>query len=215
MKKLIISFIILIISISCKKKEENKGIETELSTAEKIANAHGFENWKNVSKIAFNFNQKRSWEWNPKTNVITLITDNDTIVYNRKSIDSISENADKGFINDKFWLLIPFQLVWDIGKTISEPVKTEAPISKIEMNKITLLYSNEEGYTPGDAYDIYYSDDYIIKEWAFRKGNKLEAGLVNTFENYQDFNGIKIALDHKKAEGDWNLKFTDVKVTLE
>ena len=32
------------------------------------------------------------------------------------------------------------------------------------------------------------------------------------FENYQDFNGVKIALDHKKAKGNWNLNFTNVKI---
>ena len=130
-------------------------------------------------------------------------------------MDSIAMKADRGFINDNFWLLIPFQLGWDEGTTISEPIKVKTPIGNIEMNKITLTYSNEGGYTPGDAYDIFYGDDYIIKEWAFRRGNKPEAGLINTFENYQDFNGLKIALDHKKAEGDWNLKLSDVKVILE
>ncbi|MFG6686372.1 hypothetical protein ACGK9U_07315 [Mariniflexile sp. HNIBRBA6329] len=214
MKKPIILLFIFIV-IACKQKQETKVAQKELSIAEKIANAHGFENWKHVSEIAFNFNEKRSWTWHPKTNDITLITENDTINYNRKSVDSISEKTDKAFINDKFWLLIPFQLVWDKGTSISAPVKAEAPISKMEINKITLTYPNEGGYTPGDAYDIYYNDNYIIKEWAFRRGNKPEAGLVNTFENHQDFNGIKIALDHKKTEGDWNLKFTNVKVTLD
>jgi len=107
------------------------------------------------------------------------MTATDTINYNRKSIDSLSKKADRGFINDKFWLLIPFQLVWDAGTTISEPVLANAPISQIEMNKITILYSDKGGYT------------------------------------YQDFNGIKIALDHKKAKGDWNLNFSNVKVSLE
>jgi len=34
--------------------------------------------------------------------------------------------------------------------------------------------------------------------------------MITTFKNYQDFNGIKIALDHKKAEGNWNLNFTNI-----
>jgi hypothetical protein len=55
----------------------------------------------------------------------------------------------------------------------------------------------------------------MIREWAFRKGNKPKAGLVNTFENYQDYNGIKLASDHKKAEGDWNLTLTDIEVVLD
>lgn len=215
MKNFIYIAFAALLFIACKQKVETKIVKTEITVAQKIANAHGFENWKNVSEITFNFAGKRNWKWKPKTNDITLTTEDGTINYNRKSIDSISENADRGFINDKFWLLIPFQLIWDAGTTISKPVKTEAPISKIEINKITITYSNEGGYTPGDAYDIYFGDDYIIKEWAFRRGNKPEAGLVNTFENYKDFNGIKIALEHKKAEGDWNLNFSNVKVTLE
>jgi hypothetical protein len=142
MKKLLLITALTGLCLSCKQKQEtsteNEITETEISVAEKIANAHGFENWKNVSEISFTFFGNRSWTWQPKTNNIKLITKNDTITYNRKHIDSTITKYDRGFINDKFWLLIPFQLVWDKGTTISEPVEAEAPISKTLMNKITL-----------------------------------------------------------------------------
>ena len=80
---------------------------------------------------------------------------------------------------------------------------------------ITLTYPSEGGYTPGDAYDIFFDRNYMIKEWVFRQGNSEQASLTNTFENYQDFNGIKIAIDHKKADGNWNLNFADVSITLD
>ena len=215
MKKSVLILFIICFTVSCKQEKNVKPKAELLSVAQKIANAHGYENWQNVSELQFKFGQNRSWVWNPKSNNVILITKKDTISYNRKTMDSLSLKADRAFINDKFWLLIPFQLVWDEGTTISEPVKAQAPVSKSETNKITLTYSNEGGYTPGDAYDIYYGDDFIIKEWGFRKGNKPEAGLINTFENYQDFNGLKLALEHKKGEGDWNLKISNVQVTLE
>lgn len=215
MKNLIYISLIIFLFIGCKEKHETKQPEIENSIAEKIANAHGFENWKNVSEIAFTFAGKRSWVWEPKTNAVTLIREHDTIHYNQTKMDSTLTKFDSGFINDKFWLLIPFQLVWDKGASISEPQKTKSPIAGIEMNKIILTYGKLGGYTPGDAYDIYYSDDYIIKEWGFRKGNQDKPGLVNTFENYQDFKGLKIALEHKKAKGDWNLQFTNVSVKVE
>ena len=144
-----------------------------------------------------------------------MISKGDTISYNRPEIDSITLKTDRGFINDKYWLLAPFNLVWDEGITISEPVKEEAPISKNELNKITLTYSSEGGYTPGDAYDFYYDDDFLVREWIFRRQNSEDPSLISTWENYQDFNGIKIALEHKKLEENWNLNFTNVKVTLE
>lgn len=201
--------------MACKKRKNNPVEIKPLSVAEKIANAHGYENWKKVSEITFTFAGKRSWIWKPKTNDISLITERDTILYNRTKMDTIVTKFDRGFINDKFWLLIPFQLVWDESANISEPVTAKSPIAGIEMNKIILTYTNLGGYTPGDAYDIYYNNDYIIKEWGFRKGNQDKAGLINTFENHQDFNGLKIALDHKKATGDWNLQITNISVKLD
>lgn len=217
----------MILFLACKTetKEPNTDTKTDSeeisdpSFSELIANAHGFENWTHVNEIQFTFNVdrdsnhfERSWTWNPKTDDVRLINDTDTIQYNRTSVDSLSLDADQAFINDKFWLLVPFQLVWDEGTTISEPTKEIAPISTTQLNKITLTYGNEGGYTPGDAYDIFYSDDYIIKEWAFRKGNSEEPSMITTFENHEDFNGLKIAKDHKMAEGDFNLYFSNVNI---
>lgn len=222
MKRLIyVIFIVLSIS-SCKQEKKVISPEKQLTIPEKIANAHGFQNWDKVSKIEFTFNVdrdsshfERSWQWKPKTNTVIMISNQDTISYNRSHIDSTNLKTDQAFINDKYWLLAPFNLVWDKGTTISEPVKEEAPISKNELNKITLTYSNKGGYTPGDAYDFYYDDDFLVREWIFRRQNSEEPSLISTWENYQDFNGIKIALEHKKLEENWNLNFTNVKVTLE
>lgn len=199
--------------------ESDSEDKKELSIAQKIAHTHGYEQWKNITEIQFTFNVdrgdnhfERSWTWNPKTDDVQMISEQDTMKFNRTTVDSLSINADKGFINDKYWLLVPFQLVWDEGTTISKPVKVLAPISKTEMNKITLTYGNDGGYTPGDAYDIFYDKDYMIREWVFREGNSEEPSMTTTFENYADFNGIKIAKDHKMADGNFNLYFSNIKV---
>ncbi|MDD7886678.1 hypothetical protein [Flavivirga sp. 57AJ16] len=222
MKKYIFIALIISLSFSCRQKQEKMPENQPLTIAEKIANAHGFENWKHVANINFTFNVdkdsshfERTWIWKPKTNAVIAINKNDTISYNRTKIDSTLTKTDSGFINDKYWLLVPFQLIWDEGLSISEPKKEIAPISKKTMNKITLTYSKEGGYTPGDAYDIYYGNDFLIKEWIFREGNSNEPSMITTFENYQDFNGIKIALEHKKADANWNLNFTNIKIGLD
>lgn len=219
MKKLVYTVLSLVLLSSCKQTPKTEVIRQDLSISEKIANAHGFENWKNVSEIQFTFNVDkdsthfdRTWYWKPKTNKVTAINKKDTISYSRIEVDSTLTRTDGGFINDKYWLLVPFQLVWDKGTTISEPIVEEDPISKLQRNKITLTYSNKGGYTPGDAYDIYYDDDFLIRSWVFRKGNQAEPSMITTFENYQTFNGIKLALEHKKSGQNWNLNFTNVKV---
>jgi len=226
MKSLYLGLICLLLVVACKseKSETPTTEETKESTiAEKIANAHGFENWKNVSEVKFTFKvdrdtikgKGRSWIWKPKKDDITMMAGETTVNYNRSEMDSTHIGADSAFINDKYWVFAPFQLLWDNSATISEPKKAEAPISKTEMHMITILYPSEGGYTPGDAYDIFYNDDFMIKEWVFRKGNSTAPSMTTTFENYKDYNGIKIATDHKMEGGNWNLNFADVSITLQ
>ncbi len=215
---------------SCKQghtdvKEQEKSIaqeeSRELTETETIAYKNGFEHWADVSQIDFTFNvdrngqkvSERSWSWKPKQNEIELRTATDTVNYNRSTLDSLSMRVDRGFINDKYWLLAPFQLVWDEGTTITVQDTATAPISQKLLKKLTLVYSNEGGYTPGDAYDFYYGSDFIIQEWAFRQANAPQASLINTFEDYEDFNGIKIAKQHKNKDASFNLYFSNIKVT--
>ncbi|SDR95149.1 hypothetical protein SAMN04515667_1065 [Formosa sp. Hel1_31_208] len=227
MKQFITLICILTLCAACRTESKDQESTSEiiseekkeLTIAEKIAQAHGFDNWKNVNDIQFTFNVdrgdshfERSWEWYPKTDDVTLTLDNDIIKYNRTVVDSAFVQTDKSFINDKFWFLAPFQLVWDDGTTISEAIKEVAPMSKIELNKITITYGNEGGYTPGDAYDFYFNDDYIIQEWVYRKGNSESPSMTTTFENYEDFNGLKIAKEHKMTEGNFNLYFSNISV---
>ncbi len=192
----------------------------ESSILEKVANAHGYENWKNIEEIKFTFNVdrdnshfERTWVWQPKTNDITSITNQGTLQYNRANMDSTAYKTNGDFINDKFWLLAPFQLVWNKNNIKHEHLKdVEAPISKKTMQKLTIVYGNEGGYTPGDAYDFYFGDDFIIQEWTFRKSNQPEPSLITTFEDYVNVKGLKIAKMHKKNEGDFELFFTEITV---
>ncbi|WP_298902357.1 hypothetical protein [uncultured Psychroserpens sp.] len=228
MKQLLTLLCLCSILASCKTetKEQSNQTETisevkqELTIAEKIAKAHGYDHWNAIGRIDFTFNVdrgenhfERKWIWEPKKNQVAFSTGGDSIVvFNRNKIDSTTIELDQKFINDKYWLLVPFQLIWDKGTTISNPVKDLAPISKKELHKIVLTYGNEGGYTPGDAYDIFYDDDFIIREWVFREGNRKEPSMATTFENYQDFNGLKIAKDHKMTDGNFNLYFSNVNV---
>ncbi|MBW1297118.1 hypothetical protein [Aquimarina litoralis] len=205
------------------EEKETQATPKILTTAEAIAKANGFDNWKKVKQIKFTFNvdrdsshYERTWSWKPKKSEITLTTAKDTISYNRAAIDSTSIRADQGFINDKYWLLAPFNLVWDQNNfTSTHNVKAIAPISSKEMQKFTIVYNNEGGYTPGDAYDFYFEGDFKIKEWVFREKNKPEPSLITSWEDYENFKGILIAKTHRKNEGNWKLHFTDIEVVME
>lgn len=218
------AFLLLALSIvfSCKKTKNESDIDsTPLSLNEMIAFAHGSERWSQVKEIRFTFNVdrdtthlERSWIWKPKTNNISLIQNGDSLNYNRNKIDSTLLQADASFINDKFWLLAPFNLSWDQGTSFSKIDSSKAPISQKTMQQLTVTYEGEGGYTPGDAYDFFFGNDFMIKEWVYRKNNDSNPTLITTWEEYKDFNGIKIATMHQNPERTFKLYFTNIEVII-
>lgn len=225
MKKILVLSLILSSVLTGCKTDNNKvktevAEDTQLTVLEKIANANGFENWKNVASIKFTFNVdrdsthfERTWLWKTASNEVTMMTRQDTITYNRKAVDSTMAATDGGFVNDKFWLLAPYQLVWDQKSfTYEHKENTETPISKTKMHKLTTVYANNGGYTPGDAYDYYFGDDYIIKEWAYRKENQAEPNMVTTWEDYKNINKLNISMMHKRPDTNFSLYFSGVEV---
>lgn len=222
MKYFLLLLLACITVSSCKKRKNTKKAEdqVQLTVLDKIAKAHGYEHWNNVNKLSFTFNIdrdtahfERTWIWNRAENVVTRIQNVDTITYMRNELDSTLLKVDAGFINDKYWLLAPFNLIWDQKNFTFDHIEdVPAPISKKSMQKLTIVYGNEGGYTPGDAYDFFFEDDYIIREWIFRKGNQEDPVLISTWEGYDTIDGLLISKMHKKEDGTWSLSFTDVKM---
>ncbi len=208
---------------SSTEEENNPTVSEENSTtAEKIANENGYKNWNDVSEIKFTFNVDRgenhfdrSWIWHPKTNDVTMMGTKDTVSYNRAQMDSLAMKTDGDFINDKYWLLAPFQIAWDEGTTFSEKENAVAPISKDTLNKLTVVYGSDGGYTPGDAYDFFYDKNFKIKEWNYRQGNAEKPSMSTTWEDYENFNGIEISKTHQDSTGNFKLYFTNISVKKE
>jgi hypothetical protein len=225
MKTYLLTLSLSLLLFTCKNDVKKETLETPskyLTITEKIAEAHGISNWATVTEIQFTFNVDRdsshfdrSFIWKPKTQQVTAITAKDTVTYFRKNVDSLSLGADQGFINDKFWLLPTFQLTWDKGTTISIPKREIAPISKDSLNKITLTYNSEFGYTPGDAYDIFYDKNYHIKEWVFREANQEKPSMITAFSDYKTIKGISFPTKSTKETPNWSLYFTDIKIKTE
>lgn len=210
------------ILLNCKEvqKTETALQEPNQNILEKVATAYGYEHWNGVQEISFTFNVdrdsthfQRSWIWSPKTNDVARISGTDTLRYNRATMDSVAFKTNAGFINDRYWVLAPFNLIWDQDNfTYELSEEVNAPISGTLHNKLTIVYGQEGGYTPGDAYDFYLDDAYLIREWVFRKGNQPEPSMTTTWENYTTIEGLTIVKDHKKAEGNFNLYIDNVRV---
>ncbi len=222
MKKLLVLLALGCFALSCndnKKEEESPKENQNLEIHEKIAMANGFKEFDSISEIKFTFNVKvndtlrseRHWVWNLENDKISLTEKDSTISYIKKdSLAKEKEYIDQRFVNDSYWLLFPYQLEWS-NADISETKTAKAPISGEEMQMLTVSYPSKGGYTPGDSYDIYFDDDYMIQEWVYKaSGGGRE--MATTWEDYEDFQGVKIAKMHKSADGSFELYFTDISV---
>lgn len=227
MKKGFILLCFIVMTLGCKELEKTSQnnsstenvLEKKPTTAENIAAQHGFEHWEDVSEINFTFNVdrgeshfERSWTWKPKKQDVTMSMGANIVSYNRMKMDAIIRKTDASFINDKFWLLAPFNLVLDKGISFTETQDVPAPISKDTLNKLSVVYDKIGGYTPGDGYDFYFGKDFKIKEWVYRRGNENSHTMTNTWEDYEEFNGLQIAKMHKDSLGDFKLYFTKISV---
>jgi len=223
--------LVLLLLAGCKNEPEKTAVsETTASNEEsittKIAYANGLENFEKVNQLNFTFNVKvndtvrtqRSWKWYPKENKIELTEKGETFSYIKKDTlsyikkDTLAEQAkaaDQKFINDTYWLLFPYQLMWsDFDFEFNQT--TTAPISQQQMQGLTVNYSGDGGYTPRDTYHLYLSDDLMVKEWTYESaGGKT---LSTTWEDYETFNGITISKMRKSPDGSFQLYFTDIEV---
>ena len=219
---LLITAGLLILLSSCQNMNERQ------SEAEKIANAYGINGYENVTEIHFTFNveannqtRERTWNWNRQTSEITYtgpIEDDsvETYSYYRNKLDTTNEkmvSVDRKFINDKYWFLFPFNLVRDVHTDIDVQGEKLSPIIREKRQKLTIQYGEQGGYTPGDAYDVYYdSADYLIDVWVYRKGGEVDNPMPTTWEDHKQLGPIIVGTNHVGLNQNFRIYFDDLKL---
>ncbi|WP_209330488.1 hypothetical protein [Lunatimonas salinarum] len=214
MKKIIASLLIPLLMSQCTPPEEEQTLPMQ------IANVYGFHQLKDVATISYTWNVRRDsatvltrdWTWDRIKGEVYYSGPDTTVTYQIAEKSSELDAIDQRFINDKYWLMFPFQLAWDTGYRYEVTEGQRSPIQGIQGTKLSIIYNNADGYTPGDAYDLFLNQNLEIVEWVFRRGNGPEGRAV-TWENVQEFEGIRLTLDHQNEAGEKFIWFTNVKVT--
>lgn len=189
-----------------------------------VAMSYGFADWDQVEEIRFTFNTQsarghsaRHWTWRPIEGRVTLeIEGEEPITYLQSDLagEDVSEElskTDHRFINDSYWLLFPFYLVWS-EQTVTDAGESPLPIGEGTGQKLIVQYPDEGGYTPGDAYDLYIDNAGLITHWVFRRGGG-EKGSAMTWESNVDLGPIKVCTDHYSADKSFRLWFDGLGVT--
>lgn len=209
----LLSFGLLLYIASCTTPQEEDTLPV------KVAKAYGFDNFHKINAIAYTWNVQvdssrvvsRDWKWNIKDRTVFFSDADTSYTYSLDLPQEDLPSADKSFINDKYWLMYPFQLVWDEGYTYTIEDGVSAPISGKPSTRLIIVYNAEDGYTPGDAYDLYLDENFMILEWVFRRGNGPD-GRAFTWENEKEYKGVKFATEHKNDEGMRFIWFTNIEV---
>ncbi|MEM1107748.1 MAG: hypothetical protein AAGH99_03565 [Planctomycetota bacterium] len=195
-----------------------------VSPAAAIAERYGLSNWNQIASIEFTFNVKRpngdktarGWAWDVQNQQVTrtLNGQSRTITLGQGTpTDEADRQVDRQFINDSYWLLFPFQLVWS-DPAVTDKGSAPLPIGDGQAKKVVTQWPDVGGYTPGDAYDLYLGDDRLVQQWVFRKGGKTDGGFATTWEDHRQLGPIVVSLDHYSGNRAFRLFFTDVKATL-
>jgi hypothetical protein len=170
--------------------------QTRPPIVEKLAKIYGLDSWNQVEAIRYSFNLdipglfkvSRSWEWEPKTGKVTYEgKDKDgkpvKLTYMRSDLNSQSDvvknEIEPGFVNDNYWLLLPFHIYWDTSATVTDEGMQKLPIGTGSAEKIVVKYPAEAGgYTPGDTWDLYLGKDTRIEAMVYHRGGPKKPSLV-------------------------------------
>ncbi len=204
--------------------------QTEQEVRLQIAKAHGLQSWDQVEQLRYTFHVQRgkdqrehSWVWEVKEDRVSFAgTDKEgkpvKLTYLRSELNSRPtqqiKEIDASFINDQYWLLFPFHLVWDQGAKVEDTGRHKLPIGPGSARRIVVTYPPNGGYTPGDVWELFTGRDDRIIQWIYRRGGAAKPTVTATFDEYRQLGPLVVSLSHRGAEKGFRVWFTDVAVKL-
>ena len=155
--------------------------------AEQMAKTYGLDAFGQIEGIRYTFTAElpgvklsRSWEWNPKTDTVSYQGKDKsgkpvTATYQRSQLgsqsDAIKNQIDPAFINDQYWLLLPFHVIWDGSATVTDEGMQKLPIGDGAAERLVMKYPSQGGgYAPGDTWELYVGADKRVEQMVYRRG---------------------------------------------
>lgn len=125
--------------------------------------------------------------------------------------DSLVERAYGMFINDSYWLLMPYK--WSDPGVNLEHVGAES--DEDGGWQVFHLSFEEVGLTPGDQYWVYVSADppHLVGKWRYHLQSMEERGPFIYWRNWQRFGGIMLATLREGEGDDFRIEFTDIEAS--
>jgi hypothetical protein len=207
--------------------------QTRPPIAERIAKAYGLDSFGQIEQIRYTFNAdlpgaklSHAWVWEPKADRVSYEGKDAAgkpvkVTYVRSQLSGqpavVKDEVDPAFMNDQYWLLFPFHLVWDKSAEVTDAGMQKLPLGNGSAREVVVKYPNEGGYTPGDTWTLFVGPDNRIQEFIYhRGGSKKPSVVITTWAGYKKAGPLLISTDHRgTADGKpVRISFSDVAVKL-
>ena len=188
--------------------------ERAMQLADSVMQAMGGRTaWDTTRYFAWDFFGRRSLLWDKQTGDVRIEAPQDSTIYainvnddtgqvmkNGESItnpDSLTKYVQQGkeiWINDSYWLFMPFKLK-DSGVTLTyageDTIQGGAPAEKLMMT------FNDVGVTPQNKYYVYVDpQDHLVTQWAYYPEASIDTPrFVASWNNYQEYGGLLLSGD--------------------
>src|SRR6516164_9728685 len=136
---------------------------------EKLAKTYGLDSFGQIDAIRYAFKAEapgidlsRSWIWEPKTDQVTYEGKDKSgkpvkVTYLRSQLGSqsaeVKADIDPGFLNDNYWLILPFHIVWDTDATVKDARVQNLPLWEGSAEQVAVRYPSNGGYSRGDTWE--------------------------------------------------------------
>lgn len=178
----------------------------------------GRKNWDMTRYITWNFFGARKHLWDKHTGDVRIESPRDStiILMNINTMegrvmkkgqeftnpDSLSVYLERGkawWINDSYWLVMPFKLK-DSGVTL-QYVGEDTTMDGRNAHVLSLIFK-EVGVTPENGYKVYVDmESSLVSQWAyFQDAYQDEPNFVLPWANYQQYGSIKLSGDRGQRQ---------------
>lgn len=184
----------------------------------------GRKAWDETRFISWNFFGRRNLVWDKHKSRVRIESLPDSTIYllNMKTgqgrvrigkvelteadtLKKMLERAERIWINDSYWLVMPFKLK-DTGVTLKYLGEDSLATGKF-YNVVQLTFQGV-GSTPENKYLVYVDrSDNLVKQWAFfEKASQDSASAIWPFDNYQQYGKLLLSADRSDGKGPRSVK---------
>ena len=184
----------------------------------------GRENWDETRFISWNFFGRRNLVWDKKEGRVRIESIPDSTIYlvdvddlkgrvqikgkeitAPDSLQKLLERAKSIWINDSYWLIMPFKLK-DTGVTLKYLGEDTTLLGR-RANVLELTFE-VVGETPENKYRVYVDvKDNLVKQWAYYKNASQDsASQIWPFDYYKWYGDIMLSADRSDNKGPRNVR---------